>query len=145
MPNWVNQASADYQQRLHHHWPTKLTEITPHKRRPKQSADESKQIEAAAIEKAINPRSLLVITAVDGKLISTETLSEKCLQWQQHYSSIDIIIGGPDGIADNLLARADFTWSLSPLTLPHPLVRVVIMEQLYRAWSIGAGHPYHRA
>jgi 23S rRNA (pseudouridine1915-N3)-methyltransferase len=56
-----------------------------------------------------------------------------------------LVIGGPDGVDDSLLQRADLRWSLSPLTLPHPLVRVILVEQLYRAWTINAGHPYHRS
>ena len=56
-----------------------------------------------------------------------------------------LVVGGPDGVEPSLLREADLTWSLSPLTLPHPLVRVVLAEQLYRAWTINAGHPYHRS
>jgi len=77
--------------------------------------------------------------------MSTEKLAQNLSQWQMNGQDICLIIGGPDGLSKRCLQRANMRWSLSDLTLPHPLVRIVLMEQLYRAWTITANHPYHRS
>jgi len=77
--------------------------------------------------------------------MSTEKLAQNLSQWQMNGQDICLLIGGPDGLGKDCLARANMRWSLSDLTLPHPLVRIVLMEQLYRAWTITANHPYHRS
>jgi len=82
---------------------------------------------------------------VRGKTWSTEVLAARLQDWLQAGRNIALLVGGPDGLADECLARADMRWSLSPLTLPHALVRVLLAEQLYRAWTVIQGHPYHRA
>ena len=82
---------------------------------------------------------------VRGSLVRTEDMAERFTKSRQEGAPMAILIGGPDGIDDDLLRRADARWSLGRITLPHPLVRVVLAEQLYRAWSINARHPYHRA
>ena len=82
---------------------------------------------------------------VQGSLIKTEDMAEHFTVSRQEGTPMAILIGGPDGIEADLLRRADARWSLGRITLPHPLVRVVLAEQLYRAWSINARHPYHRA
>jgi 23S rRNA (pseudouridine1915-N3)-methyltransferase len=71
-------------------------------------------------------------------------LSRQLESWLANHSSVALLIGGADGLADTCKQRADKTWSLSPLTLPHTLVRVLLAEQLYRAWTLLQGHPYHR-
>ena len=80
-----------------------------------------------------------------GRSLSTEQLASKLADWQMDGRDICLVIGGPDGLSKECLARADMRWSLSDLTLPHPLVRIVLMEQMYRAWTINAKHPYHRS
>ncbi len=82
---------------------------------------------------------------VKGKTWSTEQLSQQLQGWQQDGRDVSLLIGGPDGLSDACLKRADQCWSLSALTFPHPLVRIVMAEQLYRAWTILQHHPYHRA
>ena len=82
---------------------------------------------------------------VKGKPWSTEALATQLANWQRDARPVDILIGGPDGLSDACRARAQQQWSLSALTLPHPVVRVVVAEQLYRAWSVNQNHPYHRA
>jgi 23S rRNA (pseudouridine1915-N3)-methyltransferase len=77
--------------------------------------------------------------------LSTEALAKQLVDWQMSGNNVSLVIGGPDGVEESLLREAELCWSLSPLTLPHPLVRVVLVEQLYRAWTINAGHPYHRS
>jgi 23S rRNA (pseudouridine1915-N3)-methyltransferase len=79
-----------------------------------------------------------------GKAITTGQLAESLQNWQRDGRHVAMVIGGPDGLADSVLNKADNRISLSKLTLPHPLVRVIVAEQLYRAWSINQGHPYHR-
>jgi 23S rRNA (pseudouridine1915-N3)-methyltransferase len=82
---------------------------------------------------------------VQGRSLSTEQLAARLADWQMSGNNYSLVIGGPDGVDRSLLQQAELCWSLSPLTLPHPLVRVVLVEQLYRAWTINAGHPYHRS
>ena len=81
---------------------------------------------------------------VQGREITTEAIAERLAQWQMAASRVCIVIGGPDGLHPSLLAAAQEQWSFGRITLPHTLVRVILSEQLYRAWSIQAGHPYHR-
>jgi 23S rRNA (pseudouridine1915-N3)-methyltransferase len=87
----------------------------------------------------------VVALDVKGKRVSTEKLAGQLSAWQMSGDNYSILIGGPDGLSPACLARADLCWSLSDLTLPHPLVRVLLAEQLYRAWTITVNHPYHRA
>src|SRR3569623_657718 len=94
---------------------------------------------------AIPKDSLVIALEVDGKSWSTEMLAREFAAWLQDGRDVALLVGGPDGLADSCRARADMKWSLSPLTLPHMLVRIVAAEQLYRAWSVLQGHPYHRA
>ena len=94
--------------------------------------------------KAIGERDQVIALEVQGKSWSTGDLAVNLQHWQGSGDNVSLLVGGPDGLAPTCLARADSRWSLSPLTLPHPLVRVLLAEQLYRAWSINAGHPYHR-
>ena len=101
--------------------------------------------EATAIERRLKPQELMVVLDVEGKVISTETIAETLATWQSDGLKIAFVIGGPDGLHPSLKAKAGARWSLGRITLPHPLVRVILAEQLYRAWSINAGHPYHRA
>ena len=81
---------------------------------------------------------------VKGKTWSTEQLADEADAWRMLGKDIVLLVGGPDGLEPSLSAMADKAWSLSPLTLPHPLVRIMLAEQLYRAWTLLVGHPYHR-
>ena len=81
---------------------------------------------------------------VKGRSWSTPKLAQQLAAWQMDGRDVDLLVGGPDGLGEACRKRADQSWSLSALTLPHPLVRVLLVEQLYRAWSINQGHPYHR-
>ena len=112
------------------------------KNQPTEKAIES---ESQGLLKAIGERDFVVALDVLGKPISTEKLAQNLSQWQMNGKDICLIIGGPDGLSKRCLQRANMRWSLSDLTLPHPLVRIVLMEQLYRAWTITANHPYHRS
>jgi 23S rRNA (pseudouridine1915-N3)-methyltransferase len=94
---------------------------------------------------AVGERERVIALDVAGRGCSTEQLAGQLRDWLQDGRDLSLLIGGPDGLAAECLARADQRWSLSPLTLPHPLVRVLLAEQLYRAWTLVSGHPYHRS
>ena len=95
--------------------------------------------------KAITPGDRVVALDVTGRSLDTEALSRRLAGWLQDGRDVVLTVGGPDGLAPPVVDRAEWRWSLSPLTLPHGLVRVVLAEQLYRAWTVTVGHPYHRA
>ena len=145
MPNWVNEGYQEYAKRLSQECILQLTEITPGKRGKGARPMLAKEDEGAKMLKAIPAGCHVVILDVLGKPWSTEQLAQRCESWQNNGRDIALLVGGPEGLAESCITRADERWSLSPLTFPHPLVRVVIAEQLYRAWSILNNHPYHRA
>ena len=93
---------------------------------------------------ALGASDLVVALDVAGTCFDTAALAERLNDWLHSGRDVALLVGGPDGLAKECLARADLRWALSPLTFPHALVRVLIAEQLYRAWSILRGHPYHR-
>ncbi len=145
MPGWVAAGFAEYRKRLSHELPLELVELKPGAR--SKGRDDARAIldEGVAMLAAI-PRDTHVI-ALDGrgKTWSSEELAAQLGQWRMAGRDLAFLIGGPDGLAPDVLARAEQRWSLGPLTLPHMLVRLVLAEQLYRATTIAAGHPYHRA
>lgn len=144
MDAWVNQAYDEFAKRLPHECRLKLVEV-PASRRTKNS--EIKRIlveEGKRLLAAIPSNSMVIALDTAGQQWSTETLAEQMDQWLVESRDIALLIGGPDGLSDECKARADACLSLSKLTFPHPLVRIIIAEQVYRAWSILKGHPYHR-
>jgi 23S rRNA (pseudouridine1915-N3)-methyltransferase len=94
---------------------------------------------------ALKGSEYVVALEIDGKSWSTEKLSSQLESWQMNGRDVAFLIGGPEGLSPECRNRTDQCWSVSPLTLPHPLVRVLVAEQLYRAWTITQNHPYHRA
>lgn len=144
MPAWVQTAYDEYAKRLPRELSPLLVEIALAQRAKNFSVEKAKQEEAESILAALSPQSRVVALDVKGRSFSTEALAEKLQAWQMEGQDINILIGGPDGLAPACLQKADEAWSLSAMTLPHPLVRVVLIEQLYRAWTILAGHPYHK-
>ena len=145
MPGWVAEGFAEYRKRLSHELPLELVELKPGARGKGRDDAKAMHDEGEAILAAL-PRDCHVI-ALDGhgKTWSSEELADQLRQWRMAGRDQAFLIGGPDGHAPAVLARADQRWSLGPLTLPHMLVRLVLAEQLYRATTIVAGHPYHRA
>ena len=145
MPAWVADGFAEYRKRLSHDLPLDLVELKPGSRG--KGRDDARAIadEGAAILAAL-PRDTHVV-ALDGRgrTWSSEDLAQQLAQWRMAGRDLAFLIGGPDGHAAEGLDRADQRWSLGPLTLPHMLVRLVLAEQLYRATTLLAGHPYHRA
>ena len=144
MPDWVESGCIEYLKRLPSELRVEIVEL-PLGQRGK-GADIQRAIarEGEAMLKAIGERDQVIALEVTGKPWSTEDLAMKLQHWQGSGDNVSLLVGGPDGLAPGCLARANSRWSLSALTLPHPLVRIVLAEQLYRAWSINAGHPYHR-
>lgn len=144
MPAWVEAGFSEYAKRFSGDCQLQLQELAMSKRHKNMQPEQHKEKEAQTILAAIKKDDYVVVLDVLGKAISTEDLAQTMQQWQMLGQAIVIIIGGPDGLDQSVLQRADRKISLSKLTLPHPLVRVLLVEQLYRAWSINKGHPYHR-
>lgn len=144
MPAWVEQGFAEYAKRLPADCAIELVEIAPGHRSKNTSKEKAMQQEADALRKAIRPQDHVVALDVKGAPWPTEKLSQQLADWRMQGGDVALLVGGPDGMTDDVLALARQRWSLSPLTLPHPLVRVLLAEQLYRAWSILQGHPYHK-
>jgi 23S rRNA (pseudouridine1915-N3)-methyltransferase len=144
MPAWVEMAVDDYARRLPPELVLEVVEI-PLGCRSK-GADPARAVaaESQALLKRVGGRDTLVALDVAGESWTTPQLAEKLAFWQAAGGNCCLLVGGPDGLSDDCLHRARWRWSLSRLTLPHPLVRVVLAEQLYRAWAINTGHPYHR-
>lgn len=145
MPNWVQQGVDEYHKRMPRELLVNWREIPVAKRNgsasPEQLCDREGQQLLAAVPKGDRVIALDVL----GKAWSTPQLAGHLADWQMSGQNISLLIGGPDGLSSACLEASVQRWSLGPLTLPHPLVRVVLAEQLYRAWSINANHPYHRA
>lgn len=144
MPGWVTQGCQEYSKRLPPELRLEVVELPLGHRARNQPPDRAIAREGEAMLKAISPGEGVVALDVKGKGWSTEELARHLRTWQESGRNYNLLIGGPDGLAAECLSRAEQRWSLSPLTLPHPLVRIVLMEQLYRAWTINAGHPYHK-
>ncbi len=144
MPAWVNTAYLEYSGRLQQDCQLDLLEIPPLKRTKHADLVKIKNLESEKLISTIPKGNHVVCLEVTGKTWSTEKLSEQLQRWMQAGNNVSLLIGGPEGMNDSCRQRADQLWSLSPLTLPHPLVRIIVAEQLYRAWSILKNHPYHR-
>jgi 23S rRNA (pseudouridine1915-N3)-methyltransferase len=143
MPAWVTAACIDYGKRLPRNW-LKIIEIPLSARHKIRSVDAAITSEGEQLLSAINERDKVIALEVKGAYWSTQELTEQLASWQMQGNNISLLIGGPNGLSSECLVRAQQLWSLSPLTLPHPLVRIVLVEQLYRAWSILQNHPYHK-
>jgi len=145
MPAWVNQACDDFLKRLPRELQLNTIEVPLLKRGKNPDIQRIVRDESRKVLDSIPAGCSLVALDVKANRISTEKLATTLNNWMQQGQDIAIVIGGPDGLSDELLQQADQAVSLSDMTFPHPLVRVIIVEQLYRAWSILNNHPYHRA
>jgi 23S rRNA (pseudouridine1915-N3)-methyltransferase len=144
LPAWQQQGYEEYARRLPRECALELVEIPAPRRTRGIGAERAKALEWERMRKAL-PRDARVI-ALDarGRMEDTAALAGRVEGWLNDGRDVALLIGGADGLASDALQRADARWSLSPLTLPHGLARVVVAEQLYRAWSMVRGHPYHR-
>lgn len=144
MPTWINSGYQEYAKRLNQDCVLDLIEIDTGKRSKKSSVSNNQLDDAKNIEKALPKNTYLIALDEQGKEYSTRQLANKLENWMLLGKDISFIIGGADGLHADILNRADEKWSLSKLTLPHPMVRIVLAEQLYRSWSLLNNHPYHR-
>ncbi|MBC7204849.1 MAG: 23S rRNA (pseudouridine(1915)-N(3))-methyltransferase RlmH [Pusillimonas sp.] len=145
MPKWVNDAWHDYAKRLPPDCTLELKEIKPESRTSGKSPTQLMQAEAGRILSALPANALCIALDEKGRDISTAKLAVELEKWRGSGQDVVFLIGGPDGLDAALKQRCNSLMRLSSLTLPHPMVRVVLAEQLYRAWAINTNHPYHRA
>lgn len=145
MPRWVQEGYTQYARRLPAECALRLVEIPAGKRSKNADVARIMREESERLLAAIPPRATVVALEVGGRSWSTEQLARRLDGWMASGQDLALLVGGPDGLAEPARRAAAQLWSLSPLTLPHPLVRVVLAEQLYRAWSTLKNHPYHRA
>ena len=144
MPSWVNEGYQEYAKRFPPSCTFELLEIPAEKRNKQSDIQRLTEREGQKILSFIKPGNRIIALDVKGQSWSTEQLAKHLKNWHLEGRNTDILIGGPDGLAPECLQKAEIKWSLSPLTLPHPLVRIVLIEQFYRALSILQNHPYHR-
>ncbi len=145
MPAWVTEGFQEYAKRMPRECQLILQEIAPAKRGKTGHAAQWIEDEADRLLQAIPDNHYVIALEVTGKSWTTEALSQQMTNWLSDGRDVTLLVGGPDGLAQRCRQKADQLWSLSPLTLPHPIVRVVLAEQLYRAWTVLQNHPYHRA
>lgn len=145
MPSWVQAGYDEYAGRMTRECRLELREIPLGRRTRGSNASLAIREEGQRMLAALEDGDLPVSLDVTGRSLSTTDLARRLAGWMQSGRDVALMIGGPDGLAPACLERAEFCWSLSPLTLPHGLVRIVVAEQLYRAASLLRGHPYHRA
>ena len=144
-PAWVAEGFAEYRKRLSYWLPLDLIEIAPGLRGKGRDAARAMQEEGARVLSALPKQAHVVTLDGRGKPYSSEQLAQRLEHWRGQGRDLAFLIGGPEGHAPDVLAAANESWALGPLTLPHMLVRLVLAEQLYRAASMLANHPYHRA
>ncbi|ANJ66560.1 23S rRNA (pseudouridine(1915)-N(3))-methyltransferase RlmH [Halothiobacillus diazotrophicus] len=144
LPNWAESGTNEYLKRMPPACPVQLHEVAAVPRSKSTATERAKAEECARIEAQIPKNAWRIVCDERGKSWSTAALSSQLAEWMQSGRDVAIVVGGADGLTDELRRSADRLWQLSELTLPHPLVRVLLAEQLYRAWSLLNNHPYHR-
>jgi len=144
-PDWVRVAWEDYQRRLPGDWPLELKEVKPAPRQQGRTAQQNKAIEAERLAAALKARNCLKIALDErGKVLTTQALHDLIERKQLQYPEVAFIIGGPDGLDADFRQSCDMQIQLSAMTLPHAMVKVLLIEQIYRVASIAGNHPYHR-
>jgi len=144
MPDWVESGVRNYQRRLPPHLDLQIREVPPGNRRKQGSPADSRRRECRALLKMLPADTHVIALDERGEAWSSRELAARLETWLAEYRDVAFLVGGADGLDDPCLERADRRWSLSRLTLPHALVRVLLTEQVYRAWTLLQGHPYHR-
>ena len=143
-PSWVDEAFAIYEGRFPREWKFRLDTLGTVRRSKNDKSGKAMETEGGQILARLDKSDMVVLLDERGRQLGSRDLADKLAQWQGDGRDLCFVIGGPDGVSDACRQRADFTWSLSKLTLPHGLARVLLAEQLYRAHSLQTGHPYHR-
>ena|SRR3990167_3735446 len=144
MPAWVNEGFSDYAKRLPADYRIHLADIPAEKRGKNSDIQKICAYEEEKIRRAIPASAYCIALDRIGKTLDTKTLAKHLQTWHDNSQDICFVIGGPEGLSAAFLDSANAIWSLSAMTMPHPLVRIVLVEQIYRAWSITVNHPYHR-
>ena len=144
MPPWIDEGVKEYCKRMPSQCEIVVKALPLPKRTKNPDIPRLMKQELVSIQAAIPANAHVIALCVEGKRISTHTLSEQLQVFHDDNQDIVFLIGGPDGLHEDAVLQANARWSLSDLTLPHPLVRVLLTEQLYRAWTLLIGHPYHR-
>lgn len=144
MPDWVQAGFDDYARRMPRELPMELVEVKAEPRTTGKPVDTMKALEAGRIRSALPGRCRKVVLDEHGKDLTTTQLASRLEQWQQAGQDVALIVGGPDGLAEDIKSEAAEKIRLSSLTLPHALVRPLLAEALYRAWTVTRNHPYHR-
>lgn len=144
MPGWVDTAVADYLRRIRSPWRLELVEIEAAPRSASRGAGQATLREGERVLATLRERERAILLDETGLQVDTRGLSSRLAALEREAPDVALLIGGPDGHAPAVRARAPESWSLSRLTLPHGLARVLLAEQIYRAQSILLGHPYHR-
>jgi 23S rRNA (pseudouridine1915-N3)-methyltransferase len=145
MPAWVEAGYAEYARRLSGECSLTLVEIEPGHRGKGASPEPARREEGERLLKAVPKGGLVIALDERGDTWDTARLAAELSGWLAGGREPALLVGGADGLSAECLQRAERRWSLSALTFPHPLVRVILAEQLYRAWTLVKGHPYHRA
>lgn len=145
MPDWVTTAWKDYVKRMPADCTIELREIKPEPRTSGKTPQQMMEAEGRRIQAALAADSLVIALDEHGRDLTTMDLSRQLEGWRGNSQDVTFLIGGPDGLDADLKKRCASLIRLSSLTLPHPMVRIVLAEQLYRAWAILSNHPYHRA
>jgi 23S rRNA (pseudouridine1915-N3)-methyltransferase len=145
LPGWIDAGFEEYRRRLRTPLVLELHEIAVATRRAGEDPAKAVAREGADMLEVIGKDDYVVALEIGGRSMSTADLSQWLQERLRAARPLALLVGGPDGLSRACRDRAEQTWSLSPLTLPHALVRVVVAEQIYRAMSLAAGHPYHRA
>jgi 23S rRNA (pseudouridine1915-N3)-methyltransferase len=143
-PSWVDDAFAVYSGRFPREWKFRLDCIATVRRGKNDKSKSAMQAEGERILAKTNNDEQLILLDERGKQLTSPDLANRLSDWQADGRDLCFLIGGPDGVSATCRERADFIWSLSKLTLPHGLARALFAEQMYRAWSLQVGHPYHR-
>lgn len=145
MADWVETASKEYQKRLPYDYRLNVIEIPAIARHKNSDLAKIKIDEGKLLLNKVPTNNDIIALDEHGKLQTTTQLADTLKKQHDDNRSISLLIGGAEGLSQEVLQKVNQTWSLSPLTFPHPLVRIIIAEQLYRAWTIIQGHPYHRS
>jgi len=143
MPDWVESACSEYLKRMPREASVEIIEIKPDKRASGKNAEVVQEAEAKRILEAAG-KDYLIALDERGQEVTTVQLAARMETWLTSGRDIALVIGGADGLHASVKSRADWLWGLSKLTLPHGMVRVLLAEQLYRAWTVIQHHPYHR-
>ena len=143
-PSWVEDAVSIYTARFPREWKFRLDTIPTVRRNKNDKSHRATEAESELILARLKSTEQVVLLDERGKQISSKSLASRLSEWQSDGRDLCFIIGGPDGVTEVIRQRADTVWSLSRLTLPHGMARALLSEQLYRAWSLQNGHPYHR-